>query len=129
MRELRLLNLSQINETEEHSADDVCTLLESILNLGFWTIPIAVEYSTFAIMDGHHRFNAAKKIGLKRVPCVLMDYKKSGVTLQSWRPEIDVSVAGLFFMISESKKYPFKTTRHIFYPPVEEVNIPLELLF
>ena len=76
MRELRLLNLREIRETEEHSAGDVCSLAESIVNLGFWTIPIAVENSTFAIMDGHHRFNAAKMMGLKRVPCVLMDYKK-----------------------------------------------------
>ena len=129
MRELRLLDLSEICETEEHSSDDVCSLTESILNSGFWTIPIAVEYSTFAIMDGHHRFNAAKKMGLKKIPCVLMDYKKSGVTLQSWRPEIGVSVTDIFFMISKSRKYPLKTTRHIFNPSVDEVNIPLDLLF
>ena len=129
MRELRLLNLREICETEEHSAGDVCSLAECILNLGFWTIPIAVEYSTFAIMDGHHRFNVAKKLGLKRVPCVLMDYKISGVTLQSWRPEIDISVTDIFLMISKGKKYPLKTTRHIFHPPLEEVSVPLELLF
>lgn len=129
MRELRLLDLREICETEEHSADDVCSLSESIFKSGFWTIPIAVEYATFAIMDGHHRFNAAKKIGLKRVPCVLMDYKKSGITLQSWRPEIGVSVSDILLMISERKKYPPKTTRHIFNPSVDEVNIPLNLLF
>jgi len=129
MRELRLLDLKEICETEEHSAKDVYSLAESILKLGFWTIPIAVENSTFAIMDGHHRFNAAKRMGLKRVPCVLMDYKTSGVTLLSWRPEIGVSVTDIFLMISESKKYPLKTTRHIFHPPVDEVSIPLDLLF
>lgn len=128
MRELRLLNLGEICETEEHSTDAVCSLAESILNLGFWTIPIAVEYSTFAIMDGHHRFNAAKKMGLKRAPCVLMDYKNSGVTLQSWRAGIDVSVKDILYMITKSKKYPFKTTRHIFDPPVGEVNIPISIL-
>lgn len=128
MRELRLLNLREICETEEHSAADVISLVESISNLGFWTIPIAVEYSTFAIMDGHHRFNAAKKMGLKRVPCVLMDYKKSGVILQSWRPEISISVPNIFLMISEGKKYPLKTTRHIFDPPVGEVKIPIAML-
>ena len=79
MRELRLLDLREICETEEHSADDVCSLAESILNLGFWTIPIAVEYSTFSIMDGHHRFNAAKKMGLKRVPCYLKERKISAL--------------------------------------------------
>ena len=65
MRELRLLDLRIILETEEHDYDDMCNLAESITNLGFWIVPIVVEYSTFAIMDGHHRFNAAKKLGLK----------------------------------------------------------------
>lgn len=129
MRDLLLLNLTEICETEEHNAADACRLAESILNLGLWTIPIAVEYSTLGIMDGHHRFNAAKKIGLTRVPCVLMDYKKSGVALQSWRPEIKVSVSDIFLMISEKKRFPLKTTRHIFDPPVDEVSIPLDLLF
>jgi hypothetical protein len=55
--------------------------------------------------------------------------QKNGVTLQSWRPEIGVSIMHIFFMISESKKYLRKTTRHIFHPSVDEVNIPLDLLF
>ncbi len=129
MRDLRLLDLKEICETEEHNYDDMCILAESILKLGFWTIPITIEYSTFGIMDGHHRFNAAKKLGLKRIPCILMDYEKSGVILQSWRPEISVSVRDMFLMISKGKKYPYKTTRHIFNPSIQEVNIPLELLF
>ena len=129
MRELRLLDLRIILETEEHDYDDMCNLAESITNLGFWIVPIVVEYSTFAIMDGHHRFNAAKKLGLKRIPCILMDYKRSGVTLLSWRPEINISVKDIFLMISEGKKYPYKTTRHIFNPSIDEIKIPLDLLF
>ena len=81
----------------------MCSLAEMINSMGFWTVPIAVEHSKFAIMDGHHRYNAAKKLGLKRIPCVLMDYERSGVTLQSWRPEINVSVEDVFMMISEGR--------------------------
>ncbi len=129
MRELRLLDLGLILETEEHNHDDMCSLAEMIKSMGFWTVPIAVEHSKFAIMDGHHRYNAAKKLGLKRIPCILMDYERSGVTLQSWRPEINVSVKDVFMMISEGKKYPHKTTRHIFQPSIDEINISLDLLY
>lgn len=69
MRELRLLDLKEIFEIEEHSANDVYSLAESILKLGLRAIPIAVENSTFAILHGHHRCNGAKRMGPKGVSC------------------------------------------------------------
>ena len=80
-------------------------------------------------MDGHHRFNAAKLLDLARVPCILMDYKKSGVTLKSWRSEWVVAVDDIFLMVKEAKKFPIKTTRHLFSPSIKEINIPLDLLY
>tara|TARA_B100000035_G_C20977298_1_gene543769 strand:+ start:192 stop:581 length:390 start_codon:yes stop_codon:yes gene_type:complete len=129
MRELRLIDMSLIYETEEHDASLALKLAESILIMENWTIPIAVEYSNLFIMDGHHRFNAAKNIGLKRLPCILMDYKSSGIKLHSWRSDIHVSIDSIFSMVRQGKKYPYKTTRHIFQPPIDEINVPLELLY
>tara|TARA_B100000780_G_C21050973_1_gene422082 strand:- start:471 stop:860 length:390 start_codon:yes stop_codon:yes gene_type:complete len=129
MRELKLLKLDRIQETEEHDSLRAKHLSDAIFELGFWTVPIAIEHSTLAIMDGHHRYNAANLLGLLRVPCVLMDYETSGVTLQSWRNDLDVSVDDIFLMIKEAKKFPIKTTRHLFSPSVKEVNIPLDMLY
>jgi hypothetical protein len=129
MRELKLLSLDRIQETEEHDFIRANQLADAIRELGFWTVPIAIEHSTFAIMDGHHRFNAAKFLNLARVPCVLMDYEKSGVTLQSWRSDWDVDVADFFLMLKEGKQFPMKTTRHLFNPSIKEIMIPLDLLF
>jgi hypothetical protein len=129
MRELRLIDISTIYETEEHDACFAFKLAESILIMKKWTVPIAVEYSNFFIMDGHHRFNAAKNLGLKRLPCILMDYKRSGIKLHSWRSDMNISTDQIFSMARQGKKYPFKTTRHIFQPPIGEINVPLELLY
>tara|TARA_B100000780_G_C21067909_1_gene429541 strand:+ start:332 stop:721 length:390 start_codon:yes stop_codon:yes gene_type:complete len=129
MRELKLLSLDRIKETEEHDPARAKRLADAIFELGFWTVPIATEYSSLAIMDGHHRFNAAKLLDLARVPCVLMDYKKSGVTLKSWRSEWVVAVDDVFLMVKEAKKFPIKTTRHLFSPSIKEINIPLDLLY
>jgi hypothetical protein len=129
MRELKLLSLDRIQETEEHDFIRANQLADAIRELGFWTVPIAIEHSMLAIMDGHHRFNAAKLLNLARVPCVLMDYEKSGVTLQSWRSDWDVDVAYFFLMLKEGKQFPMKTTRHLFNPSIKEIMIPLDLLF
>jgi hypothetical protein len=129
MRELKLLSLDRIQETEEHDFIRANQLADAIRKLGFWTVPIAIEHSTFAIMDGHHRFNAAKFLNLARVPCVLLDYEKSGVTLESWRSEWEVDVADIFLMVKTFKKFPIKTTRHLFNPNIKEISIPLDLLY
>jgi len=129
MRELKLLSLDRIQETEEHDFIRANQLADTIRELGFWTVPIAIEHSMLAIMDGHHRFKAAKLLNLARVPCVLMDYGKSGVTLQSWRSDWDIDVDDIFLMLKEGKKFPIKTTRHLFSPSIKEIKIPLDLLF
>ena len=129
MRELKLLSLDRIQETEEHDSIRANQLADAIRELGFWTVPIAIEHSTLAIMDGHHRFSAAKLLNLARVPCVLLDYEKSGVTLQSWRSDWDVGVADIFLMVKTFKKFPIKTTRHLFNPNIKEIKIALSLLY
>jgi len=83
MRELKLLSLDRTQETEEHDFIRAKQLADAINEFGFWTVPIAIEHSMLAIMDGHHRFNVAKLLNLARVPCVLMDYENSSVTLRS----------------------------------------------
>ena len=129
MREFKLLSLDRIQEIEEHDFIRANQLAHGIRELGFWTVPIAIEHSMLVIMDGHHRFNAAKLLNFARVPCVLMDYEKSGVTLQSWRCDWDVDVDDIFLMLKEEKKFPIKTTRHLFSPSIKEIKIPLDLLF
>lgn len=92
-------------------------------------MPIAIEHSTLAIMDGHQRFSAPKLLNLARVPCVVMDHGKSGVTLQSWRSDWDVDVADIFLMVKTFRKFPIKTTRHLFNRDIKEISIPLDLLY
>ena len=127
--ELKLINLDKLRETEEHNSISALQLANRIKDLGLWTVPIAIEHSTYGIMDGHHRFNAARLLNFTRVPCVLLDYKTSGVTLTSWRTEWDASVADIFIKIKQSKKFPYKTTRHIFDPEIEEISVPISLLY
>ena len=39
-----------------------------------WRIPIALERTSLAVMDGHHRLEAARRLRLKYVSCLLLDY-------------------------------------------------------
>ena len=68
-------------------------------------------------------------MNLKRVPCVVMDYKKSGVVLKTWKNNFDISVSDIFWMVKNNKKYPIKTTRHLFFPAIDEIRVPIALLY
>ncbi len=129
IRKLKLLSISELIETEEHCHDRALTLAGSILDCGFWLVPIATESSMLAVMDGHHRLNAAKIMGLSRVPCILMSYDTGGVVLKSWRDDILCSIKSISRLVKNSQKYPLKTTRHLFSPPITEVKIALSLLY
>ena len=128
-QELKLVNLNKLRETEEHNSVSALQLANSIKDLGLWTVPIAIEYRTFAIMDGHHRFHAAQILKFTRVPCVLMNYQGNGVRLSSWRSDWTASVEDIFAKIKQSKKFPYKTTRHTFDPEIEEISLPISLLY
>ena len=103
MRELKLLSLTKIVETEEHSYDLAFKLADRILKLGFWTAPIVVDSALLGIMDGHHRLNAAKHIGLQRIPCIVMSYETGGVIVHSWRENIKCSASTIRSMVRNSK--------------------------
>ena len=128
-RAVALVSVNDLIETEEHCSESAIELAEKIIKSGFWTVPIAVESSMMAIMDGHHRFNAAKDLGLARVPCVLMTYGYGDVSLKSWRSDVVCTIEDLRSMVARSEKYPLKTTRHIFNPSIEEIKIPVQLLY
>ena len=128
IRNLRLIDIEDIVETEEHDPKRVVDLADQIELEGTWTVPIALEETTLAVMDGHHRLNVAKMLCFKRVPCVLTNYDAGGVRLESWRPDVKVSVPIFFEVVARGHRFPYKTTRHIFAPPLNEVQVDLNLL-
>tara|TARA_B100000965_G_C19429979_1_gene686041 strand:+ start:408 stop:803 length:396 start_codon:yes stop_codon:yes gene_type:complete len=124
-----LTSVTNLIETEEHFENKAILLAEEIKKNNIWTVPIAVEINTNAIMDGHHRFNAAKILGLRRVPCVFLSYLKDEVFLRSWSKNEDITIDEFFEVIKQNKKFPPKTTRHIFNQKIKEINLPLDFLY
>lgn len=124
-----LISLTNLIETEEYFENKAILLAEEIKKNNVWTVPIAVEINTNGIMDGHHRFNAAKILGLRRVPCVFLSYLKNEVFLRSWSTNDQITIDDFFEVIKHNKKFPPKTTRHVFNQKIKEINLPLDFLY
>ena len=128
MYEITLIPVTSISETEEHNPSRAAILAKSIESKGLWTLPVALEQESLAIMDGHHRFNAAKKLNFQRIPCVLLAYDSGCVSLKSWRPSWKPCISDVLEKIKRKQKFPYKTTRHLFDPPIQETSIILSLI-
>lgn len=128
-RRLELIEISLLIETEEHCEKDALKLSNRIKFEGVWKLPIAIEESSLGVMDGHHRLAAARLLNLQRIPCLLMNYNSGEVTLRSWKKDLRPTIEDFFLMISSQKKFPIKTTRHIINPPIQEISIPLNILY
>jgi hypothetical protein len=129
MYKLELLSTKDITETEEHLLDRVEWLKNIIISEGIWRIPLIVEKHSLAIMDGHHRYNVAKKIGLTRVPAILLDYDQDNVMVGAWHEDMYIDKEIMLGNIRKKILFPYKTTRHIVSPSPEELQIPLSFLY
>jgi hypothetical protein len=121
-----LLSPTCLIPTEEVDPDRVAELHVQILSAGCWTVPITAEKDALFVMDGHHRLVVAHLLRLPLVPVILLDY--AAVRVESWRPGQTITPASIFAMARSGRKFPCKTTRHIFDQSLPNCNLPLESL-
>lgn len=125
--EFCLLSPARLIPTEEVNLDSVDALQAKILQEGSWTAPITAEKDALFVMDGHHRLTVAHRLRLTAVPVVLLDY--DSVRVESWRPGERVTPADIFDMARSGRKFPYKTTRHLFAKGLPACDVPLEVLY
>lgn len=122
-----LVSIAAPRPTEEFDEDRVLEVMESILASGVWTRKVALERNHFTIMDGHHRFEVARRIHLKRLPCSLLHY--DDVEVHSRREGIAFTKEEIVSRGLSGLLFPHKTTRHVFHKDDDLVcAIPLAVL-
>lgn len=123
--DLALVSVSILRRHEQHEIATVTSLCETIKKTGFWSKPIIVERDDFIILDGHHRYEAALRLGLTRVPCALVTYKNANIEVSPWRESESIDHEAVRRAALTGKLMPIKTSRHSFKTPIEEERIPL----
>lgn len=116
----QLIKVSCLVATESHGPRRVEWLRDRILEAGVWTVPIKVERALNLVMDGHHRFEVAKALGLRFIPAELYSYDEVG--LYSLRRQIEVTPEVIFANYEKGVVLPYKTAKHVF--PVREARFP-----
>lgn len=123
--DIEYLKVSKLLATELHDLEKADNLFAKILDAGIWTTPILVEYSSLAVMDGHHRLAVALLLGLKRVPAVRIRYDDPRVILSAWRLGDSYCPQDIINAALSGTLFPIKSTRHDLAVPLPRVSVPL----
>ena len=66
------------------------------------------------ILDGHHRFAAAKLLGLTRLPCLVIKYNSSVVTVTNWNTGEKFDKSKIISDVLTGNLLEHKSTKHTF---------------
>ncbi len=124
--EIIFIPTNSLIHIEGFSKKRVDWLVEKIIKENFWTKPLAVDLEHHLVLDGQHRMEAAKFLGLTNVPVIKYDYSK--VKLWSLRPKYEFDWKEVTRRSLEGMPYPYKTVKHEFEIKLPKCEIPLELL-
>jgi len=123
---MKFIEIDKLIITEGFGPKKVKSLKNKILKDGIWIRPICVDKKYFLIMDGHHRFEVAKQLGFKHIPCKLYNYDE--VEVRSMRKNYRITKKLIIKRALSGNVYPYKTVKHKFPGGYPKSNVPIDLL-
>jgi len=116
----------RLRHIEGFSLKKVQQLKNKILGEQRWTKPLCIERGHFLVMDGQHRMEVARELGLRHVPCLLFTYEE--VEFWSLRRNCKVTKRLVITKGLSGNIYPYKTVKHRFPIAIPTLDICLREL-
>jgi len=108
----KLLKIDGLKPHEQIQFDHLHKLKKEILEDGFLEKPIIVDINTKVILDGHHRFNIIRELGLKLISIWLINYQSEEVQVIAWKKGENVTKEDVLRAGLTGKLLKPKTSRH-----------------
>jgi L-serine kinase (ADP) len=110
--EFALVPISKLHAHEEIEEENVADLVAEIEHTGVFADPIWVARESWVILNGHHRVEALRRLGVAKVPAWLLDYHTDLVSLEPWHPGLPITKSEVVRRATHGELFPPKTTRH-----------------
>lgn len=124
-----LIDLSKLKEHEKIDKDHLVKIKHLIEKSGVFKEPIIVDKDNLVILDGHHRFNSCKQLGLTKIPCLTVDYiNDSKIKVVARRKKFKINKEIVMNMGLSNKVFPAKTTKHYIPYRIKQLKIPIKKL-
>jgi hypothetical protein len=116
--------VERLKHIEGFSKRRVEWLTRKMLAEGLWTKPVALDDEHDLVLDGQHRMEAAKRLGLKWVPAIRYVY--ADIDVWSLRPRHEFDWKRVTERALAAEPYPYKTVKHKFPGDgLPQIAIPL----
>lgn len=102
---LRLLPVNDLYPHEKVVPSLLNRLKNEILEEEVLKDPIVVDEQSFTVLDGMHRLNVVKKLGLNYIPCCLVDYESNFIKLGTWCRKLSFPKLNMEEGIKEIKSF------------------------
>ncbi len=121
-----IVRADDLKAHEEFVEDKVPGLLEKIRSDGMIAKPVVIDKRTLVILDGHHRFEALKRLGMNRIPVVAVDYFDPAIRVGTWREGEDAPTKDeVLRRALEGRLFSPKSTKHEAIHGLESVPVKL----
>ena len=128
---VQLIPIEVLKPHEQVIQKKVTQLEKMTMRWNAYTKPLLVDGATGTILDGHHRFEIAKRLGLQCLPCVVVDYlEDDSIALMLW-PDSDREVITKQDVIDAGMSGDLmspKTSRHLLSDDLPPISVPLSRL-
>jgi len=124
---IKLIPIKELKPHEKIRPAHSRYLEEKIKRDGIFTHPIIIDRATFTILDGHHRVTALKRLGIKKIPALLIDYFDPRVKVSLRHKRLPAEVIKRAVLAAAAGFIcPIKTTRHYLTTKIPHTKIAVE---
>jgi hypothetical protein len=128
-KKVKLIQVDKLVCHERINKKRLHVVMEDLQRTKVLHTPVVVDRKTLLILDGHHRCQAFVQLGIKEIPCLMVNYFDTDIEVTFRR--IDMKQV-LFKEIvlrkaTEGKLFPFKTTKHRL-PDRPIINVPIKII-
>jgi len=123
---LETLPLDVLKPHEQFTEGRVQAVLRDLKKPYVLWFPILVDDTDYIILDGHHRVEAFRRLGLDKILARLVDYDSPDIKVFPRRKEIPITKDIVRAKVRAGEVFPHKTTRHVYPESTKHFDISLD---
>jgi len=108
---IKIVRTDKLRPHEEVDQERVEEVARCIQNIGL-QYPVVADRKTNIILDGHHRYNAFRKMKIKDIPVYYIDYEDKQIIIDSWTGN-KITKEDVIKKVDSGGLFPQKTTKHM----------------
>jgi L-serine kinase (ADP) len=124
--DVQKIPLSKLRPHEEFTEGRLRALMKALKKTGVQWFPILVDKKDFIILDGHHRTEAFRRMGMKTIAAKLVDYDSPDIEVFPRRDDIPITKDIVRRKALSGSVFPHKTTKHTYPKQTKHYDINLD---